>query len=198
MPQKNYFFYCLSLFFITNCQLSEVHLECPTGDCSTNETAIVAAKAPVFSGYYRLKTKFRGAEESLDDGQGTTRVPNGGIFMNVNEDSPHQLWRLDTLDNGFFRLKSKASGEDKSLEANGAESPVRDGASFMNSQQNVIGQYWYFEPMVDDYYRLRTSLHANNCLEGNELSGNKKEGAAFMSECSATIGQLWKLEEVEK
>lgn len=196
MPQKNYFFYCLSLVLLTHCQLAEVHLECPSEDCVIENSIAEVTEEPTFSGYYRLRTKFRGEEESLDDGLGLTKVSNGGIFMNGNEDSPHQLWRLDTLDNGFFRLKSKAGGENISLEANGAESPVRDGASFMNSQQNVIGQYWYLEPITEGYYRLRTPLHDNNCLEGNELSGDMKDGAAFMRECSEAIGQLWKLEEV--
>ncbi len=196
MPQKNYFFYCLSLLVITNCQLAEVHLDCPSGDCTTATSTAETTKTPTFSGYYRLKTKFRGGGESLEDGLGLTRIMNGGIFMNVNEDTPHQLWRLDTLDNGFFRLKSKASGDDLSLEANGAASPVRNGASFMNSHQNVIGQIWYLEPMGEDYYRLRTPLHENNCLEGNEQTSPEKDGAAFMRECSMAIGQLWQLEEV--
>lgn len=197
MQRRNHFFYAFLLLF-TNCQLAEVHLDCPTGDCSTNDLSVVVPTEPTFSGYYRLKTKFRGAAESLDDGQGMIRVPSGGVFMNFNEDSPHQLWRLDTLDNGYFRLKSKASGDDKSLEANGTESPFYNGSSFMDKERNVIGQYWYLEGVEGDYYQLKSPLHQNNCLEGNELNGSNKNGAAFMIECSQTLGQLWKLEEVLK
>lgn len=196
MPQKHYLFYGLSLFVLTNCQLAEVHLDCPSGDCATGNLTAEITKEPVFSGYYRLKTRFRGAGESLDDGQGITRIANGGIFMNSNEDSPHQLWRLDTLDNGFFRLKSKAGGDNKSLEANEVGSPFYDGASFLDNQRNVIGQNWYLELTVDDYYRLRTPLHPDNCLEGNNKNGDNVDGAAFMNGCSVEDGQLWQLEEV--
>jgi len=196
MPQKKYFFNLLTLLIFSNCQLAEVHVDCPSGDCLANDLTQVVPKAPTFSGYYRLKTKFRGATESLDDGRGVTRTPNGGVFMNLNEDSPHQLWRFDTLDNGYFRIKSKAGGDNKSLEANGTASPVHDGTSFMDNQQNVIGQYWYLELVDEEYYHLKIATDEDRCLEGNNRNGLNKDGAAFMMECSSAIGQLWKLEKV--
>ena len=187
----------LFLSLASSCQLAEVHVDCLTDDCATDSTMAAPEETPTFSGYYRLKTKFRGEAESLDDGQGTARIANGGIFMNLHdENSPHQLWRLDTLANGFFRLKTKASGDLKSVEANGYESPVYDGVSFMNRQQNVIGQYWYLEAADDDYFKLKSPLHENRCLEGNELNGKLKAGATFMNDCSGAIGQLWRLEKV--
>ena len=60
----------LFLSLISSCQLTEVH--------------VVPEAEPTFSGYYHLKTKFRGATESLDDGQGTAKVANGGLFMNLS------------------------------------------------------------------------------------------------------------------
>ena len=197
MPLKKYLFFSLFLFFITSCQLAELHLDCPTGNCEKQNRTSTSATQPPFPGYYRLKTKFRGAGESLEDAQGLSTLHNGAVFMNKNQDIDSQLWEIEDAENGYFRLRNKISGDERSLEANNPASPYYGGATFMDKQQNVIGQYWKLIPVSDGYYQLKIKGTDNLCLEGNQAASNNLNGAAFMANCSNQTGQLWKLESVQ-
>ncbi len=156
---------------------------------SLAEVEVFEGKAtPEFSGWYRLKTQFRGDGECLEGNQRTSKVHGGAAFMDKCQNVSGQLWKIEDAGNGYYRLKTQFRGEGESLEGNNGKSPA-----FMDKQQNVSGQLWKIEDAGNGWYRLKTMFRGEGeCLEGNQASSEYMGGAAFMDKCQNVSGQLWK------
>ena len=100
------------------------------------------------SGYYRLKTMFRGDGECLEGNQATSKVHGGNAFMDKCQNVSGQLWKFEPAGNGYYRMKTQFRGDGECLEGNQASSKVHDGAAFMDKCQNVSGQLWRWSLLV--------------------------------------------------
>ena len=99
---------------------------------------------PNNEGYYRLKTKFQGAEHCLEGNQLKGDM-NGASFMDKCQDVSGQLWKFEAAGNGFYRMKTQFRGpKGECLEGNQFKGDV-SGVAFMDKCQNVSGQLWKLE-----------------------------------------------------
>lgn len=140
---------------------------------------------PFGDGYYRLTTKWLGAEKSLD-------VINDGTNSNVRlaatQETVGQRWKFTPVGDGYFRITSEWLGDDRALEVAGdaKRDKVRLGA-----KANISGQLWKIEALGGGYYRLTTKWL------GTELSldivNDSKQNVLTMAETSKVDGQFWKI-----
>ena len=96
------------------------------------------------SGWYRLKTQFRGDAECLEGNQASSPAHNGAAFMDKCQNVSGQLWKFVPEVNAY-RLKTQFRGDDECLEGNQSTSQAHGGNAFMDKCQNVTGQLWVLE-----------------------------------------------------
>jgi hypothetical protein len=138
------------------------------GDDSVQLTASVTAAAPDLTGWFRLKTQFRGEGECLEGNQGSSPVHGGAAFMDSCQGVSGQLWKFVPAGGEWYKLKTQFRGEGECLEGNQGASPVHAGSAFMDTCQNVSGQLWKLEAAGGGWYKLKTQFRGEGeCLEGN-------------------------------
>ncbi len=165
-------------------------------DPAAVKTVDVKAQLPAAaSGYYKLKTVFRGENECLEgnriDGNSTLA---GAAFQDTCQDVDGQAWSFTKRPDGYYTLRTKFLGEDKCLEGNQVAGKVLGGAAFLDTCQEVTGQQWKLVKAGDNLFRLQTKFREKEgeCLEGNRLAPESVlKGAAFMDKCQNVTGQLW-------
>ncbi|MET7879485.1 RICIN domain-containing protein [Micromonospora sp. DT68] len=157
-----------------------------------------AAQAPASaSGYYKLKTVFRGEDECLEgnrvDGNSTLA---GAAFQNTCKDVDGQAWSFTKRPDGYYTLRTKFLGEEKCLEGNQIDGKVLGGAAFLDTCREVTGQQWKLVEAGDNLFRLQTKFREKEgeCLEGNRFApASVLKGASFTDKCQNVTGQLWYL-----
>ncbi|MGB0930811.1 MAG: RICIN domain-containing protein [Chitinophagales bacterium] len=187
-------------FFITALIVSmTLFVNFNTVEAQNPHTKVGEAEVEFEEGWYRLKTVFRGAGESLEGNDPKSPVKGGAAFMDKQQNVSGQMWKLVPVDahHGYYRLKTSFRGDGECMEGNDPNSPVKGGAAFMDKCQNVSGQFWKIEFAGNGTYRLKTMFRGEGeCMEGNDPKSPYKGGAAFMAKCQNVSGQLWKIEKV--
>lgn len=163
-----------------------------TVDVKAQPAAPIPAAA---SGYYKLKTVFRGEDECLEgnriDGNSTLA---GAAFQDTCQDVDGQAWSFTKRPDGYYTLRTKFLGEEKCLEGNQVAGKVLGGAAFLDTCQEVTGQQWKLVKAGDNLFRLQTKFREKEgeCLEGNRFAPESVlKGASFMDKCQNVTGQLW-------
>ncbi|MEV8514660.1 RICIN domain-containing protein [Dactylosporangium sp. NPDC051484] len=155
-----------------------------------------AAQAPAAAtGYYKLKTVFRGQDECLEgnriDGNSTLA---GAAFQDTCRDVDGQAWSFTKRSDGYYTLRTKFLGQEKCLEGNQIAGSVLGGAAFLDTCREVTGQQWKLVKAGDNLFRLQTKFREKEgeCLEGNRFApASVLKGASFMDKCKNVTGQLW-------
>ena len=149
------------------------------------------------TGFYKLKTVFRGESECLEgnrvDGNSTLA---GAAFQNTCKDVDGQAWSFTKRPDGYYTLRTKFLGEEKCLEGNQIDGKVLGGAAFLDTCREVTGQQWKLVESGDNLFRLQTKFREKEgeCLEGNRFApASVLKGASFTDKCQNVTGQLWYL-----
>lgn len=145
------------------------------------------AEPPDPNAFYRLSTKWRGADMPLDVFNGGGK--DGMTHLAPKTNATGQLWRFAPAGGGFYRLTTKFKGNDTCLDViNGGP---RDNQPEFRPCGDFSGQLWR---LAGDgrWTRLKTKFKGGGmCLD--IINGGGDDGQPQLRDCGDFSGQLWKL-----
>jgi Ricin-type beta-trefoil lectin domain len=140
--------------------------------------------------YYRLSTKFRGSDMSLDVFNGGPK--NNFVHLVRTRKNSGQFWKFVSNGDGTFKLTTQFTGPSKCLDVvNGGEN---DNEPHLTECGNFSGQRWI---VVSDgrWVRLKTKFRGDGmCLD--IFNGGPKNDQPYLKPCGSFSGQRWRLQAV--